>query len=313
MSYPDPQLRDSWLRFVDETAPFRADLFSFGLRLSSSPFDAEDLVHDALLRAFASIAFQDQGIDNLRSYLLRIMSNLWIDEQRRVRTDLSRDLDQIPADGDPVETTALLGDAAQQLARLSPQERVAVVLKDAFELTHGEIAGLLSTSEGSVRVALHRGRGKLRQPDHVETPNRVSRATVAAFVDAFEAYDMERLVDLMVDDAEAFVFPVGGGRGRTFHRDEGWLFGCFYHHDPRRAAEQDPFPRQLEIVDVAGEPVVLVSQDDGAGTALAEAWRFTDDGNDHLAGVKDYCFCPELLAHLAEVYEKPFLPRPYRF
>ena len=45
--------------------------------------------------------------------------------------------------------------------RTSPQERAAVVLKDAFDFSLEEIAGLLSTSVGAVKSALHRGRDRL--------------------------------------------------------------------------------------------------------------------------------------------------------
>jgi RNA polymerase sigma-70 factor (ECF subfamily) len=47
------------------------------------------------------------------------------------------------------------------MAFLSPQERAAVVLKDAFGLSLLEIAEALSTTTGAIKAALHRGRSKL--------------------------------------------------------------------------------------------------------------------------------------------------------
>ncbi|GHI28032.1 hypothetical protein Shyd_94030 [Streptomyces hydrogenans] len=47
---------------------------------------------------------------------------------------------------------------------LAPQERAAVVLKDVFDLPLKEIAAMLSTTEGAVKAALHRGRGRLADP-----------------------------------------------------------------------------------------------------------------------------------------------------
>jgi RNA polymerase sigma factor (sigma-70 family) len=49
------------------------------------------------------------------------------------------------------------------IASLAPRERVAVVLKDVFGLSLQEIAEALSTSEGAIKAALHRGRGKLQE------------------------------------------------------------------------------------------------------------------------------------------------------
>lgn len=49
--------------------------------------------------------------------------------------------------------------------QLSPRERAAVLLKDAFDLGLDDIAEILSTSAGAVKAALHRGRSKLAEPD----------------------------------------------------------------------------------------------------------------------------------------------------
>jgi hypothetical protein len=46
------ELSEPWGRFIDATAQLRPELFAFGMQLTGNPFDGEDLVHDALLRAF---------------------------------------------------------------------------------------------------------------------------------------------------------------------------------------------------------------------------------------------------------------------
>jgi RNA polymerase sigma-70 factor, ECF subfamily len=78
-------LRASWDRFVDELEPLRPELFRLALRLAGNAFDAEDLVHDALLRAFGSLGFASGEIRSPRAYLCRVLTNLWIDECRRAR------------------------------------------------------------------------------------------------------------------------------------------------------------------------------------------------------------------------------------
>jgi hypothetical protein len=51
---------------------------------------------------------------------------------------------------------------------ISPQERAAAVLKDAFGLSLEEIAEALSTTTGAIKAALHRGRAKLVAPEPEE-------------------------------------------------------------------------------------------------------------------------------------------------
>lgn len=89
------------------------------------------------------------------------------------------------------------------IARLSPQESAAVVLKDAFDLTLAEIAEALSTSVGAVKGALHRGRGKLTVSQPAVEPRGVTdepaRRVLDAFCDAFNARDLPRLTSLLLE------------------------------------------------------------------------------------------------------------------
>ncbi len=45
------------------------------------------------------------------------------------------------------------------MVRLAPQERAALVLRDVFAFSIEDVAQVLTTSEGAVKAALHRGRG----------------------------------------------------------------------------------------------------------------------------------------------------------
>jgi RNA polymerase sigma-70 factor (ECF subfamily) len=48
-------LRESWQRYIDLLNPIRPDLYRYCRRLTGSVWDAEDLVQDALVRAFATL------------------------------------------------------------------------------------------------------------------------------------------------------------------------------------------------------------------------------------------------------------------
>ncbi len=97
--------------------------------------------------------------------MFRIASNLWLN---RVRDARESSMDPSAAAGLPAETTDLRATreaAGSLIGRLAPQERAAVVLKDVFELSLEETAEALSTTTGAVKAALHRGRGKLAEPE----------------------------------------------------------------------------------------------------------------------------------------------------
>src|SRR5690606_3924640 len=152
------------------------------------------------------------------------------------------------------------------------QERAAVVLKDVFELSLEEIAEALSTTVGAVKAALHRGRGKLEQPDP-DIPRRAVPEVVTAFCEAFNARDIPRITALLHDHAsvEAVGATVEGTREATILR--GMLFGGkrmaraaeVGGMEARFSAGLHPPPARLELVACRGEPLLLswYQHDDG--------------------------------------------------
>ena len=306
-------VREAWLRFVDTIEPLRPDLFRFCLRLTGNPFDAEDLVHDGMLRAFGTFGLGGEEIRQPRAFLFRVLTNLWIDELRRTRAERSgSDLGDLPAPQAP-DPGALRDAAGIAFERLSPRERAAVVLKDAFDLSHAEIAEVLSTSEGAAKVALHRGRRRLASEESPRARRpRASSELLDRFVEAFRAHDLEAVKALVVADLEAEVFPSGFGVGVRHHAARGWIHGTFYHHDPEREARREGYPLGVEVRDVAGERAVLVFRDHGEGEALEEVWLVEESGG-RVARIRDYCFSPDLVRFVAEECRVPFRMVGYRY
>src|SRR5437868_2269763 len=151
--------KQSWHRFLETYEPLRPELYRYCRYLTRSPWDAEDLAQDALARAFVTLARMTQEPAKSRVWLFRVASNLWIDEIRR-RREVPAAAPQ-PEVGAATEPRASREAAGTLLVKLSPQERAAVVLKDVFELSLDETAEALGTTVGSIKTALHRGRGKL--------------------------------------------------------------------------------------------------------------------------------------------------------
>jgi RNA polymerase sigma-70 factor (ECF subfamily) len=201
-SAPDPlthAVQASWRTFLRSYEPLRPELYRYCRHLTRSPWDAEDMVQEALSRAFAALAVVSEPPASPRAWLFRVASNAWLNRARRP-SELTTDGAVEPAPVTPPDPRVAREAAGTLLAQLSPQERAAVVLKDAFDFSLEEIAETLSTTPGAIKAALHRGRGKLLEADSAPA-DPVAPAALDAFCAAFNARDLDRLTALLLDGA----------------------------------------------------------------------------------------------------------------
>ena len=283
------QLRSAWFRYLDTIAPLRPGLHRFCLQLTRNVWDAEDLLQDALLRGFGAMGRGDlhgepSRVANPRAYLLRTASNLWIDRVRRAERDPLR----AATSCQPVAPhPGAAREAGQALfERTSPQQRAAIVLKDVFDFTLEEIAELLSTSVGAVKIALHRGRARLKEEATTGASaraNACSRELVDRFVAAFNARDLAGVTATLLETVSIEVQGVGGGRGN----EGGWA----------KSSLEDEATR-AEAREYEGEWIVLTLRGTAAETELCGITRFEEvDGG--VSRIQSYGYCPETLAHVA--------------
>src|SRR2546430_16451016 len=102
-------LRTAWHRYVDMLVPLRPALYGYCRRLTGNVWDAEDLVQDTLLRAFGRWGVTYPEIRDLRAYLLRTATNVWIDMLRRRETEAPAPLagpDDAPGPDARLETSS---------------------------------------------------------------------------------------------------------------------------------------------------------------------------------------------------------------
>jgi len=150
-------------------------LYGAAYRLTRNPRDAEDLVQDALLRAYRFWDSFEQD-SNCKAWLLRIVTNTFINEYQRKKR--SREvLDAATAEQDTTDGVlvhaaaserqtperALLersvsDDVQRALDSLPDDFRTAVVLCDVQGLSYKEIADIMQTPVGTVMSRLFRGR-----------------------------------------------------------------------------------------------------------------------------------------------------------
>jgi RNA polymerase sigma-70 factor, ECF subfamily len=154
-------------------------LLAVGTRLTRNGAEAEDLVQDALLKALRAREQFASG-SNMRAWLLRILTNTFINRYRRggLEKTLMEGPDADPlADGwvgassmeamrDP-ESQALRSllekEITAALDELPEEFRLAVVLSDVEELSYKEIAEIMGCPIGTVMSRLHRGRRLLKR------------------------------------------------------------------------------------------------------------------------------------------------------
>lgn len=131
--------------------------------------DADDLVHDTLLRGLDRLASLRAGSDP-RAWLFSIMHNLFISQTRRAR------IRPLPAGGGgetpddagpaiaPTQDDAVrIGELVCALDRLPPEQREVLLLISVEGLTYAEAAQVLAVPQGTVMSRLSRGRERLRQ------------------------------------------------------------------------------------------------------------------------------------------------------
>jgi RNA polymerase sigma-70 factor, ECF subfamily len=311
-------LRTAWHSYVDLLVPLRPGLHAYCRRLAGNIWDAEDLVQDTLLRAFGQWGVTHPEIRDPRAYLLRTATNVWIDTLRRRETearDPIADPDSTRSAFVAPETSSDVRDAGSRLLqRLSPQERAAIVLKEVFDMTLEEIAGLLATTTGAVKAALHRGRDRLREPEGAAASRRPrpSPELLDRFIERYNARDVAGLVTLMLDGGTAENVGNSYHVGRE-HPSEGTarFFHKVVHGHDEWPPQTRPESVRIERADLEGEPILLFLVTRWGSEALEVVFRL-EEQEGRIARVRAYGFCPETISAVGEVLGLPVRTGLYR-
>jgi RNA polymerase sigma-70 factor, ECF subfamily len=312
-------VKSSWHRFLDAFEPLRPELYRYCRSLSRTPWDAEDLTAETLMRAFVTLGTLFSKLPNPRAWLFRVASNTWIDRTRRARFETP--VETLPEAAVAAPEPRARDAARQLLIRLSPQERVAVLLKDTFEFSLDEIAEMLATTPGAVKAALHRGRGKLKEsePPLKEPP---PRALLDAFCAAFNARDLERMTALLLEGATVEIVGVVTEYGKDAPKDPrtGSFAGTV---TPITVDERGGVPPELLDGYVSTPPrcevrayrdgfVLLFWYDHEDGPAVRGVMTL-DQAGDRIARLKNYFFSPDVIAEVCGELGLSFRKNGYRF
>src|ERR1700761_9353900 len=212
--------------FSANAEPYRRELLAHCYRMTGSLHDAEDLVQETLLRAWKAYD-RFEGKSSVRTWLHRIATNTCLTalENRRRRplptglgapsSDPTAELVEGaegpwlgPLPDDPADPASIVGSRESvrlafvaALQHLSPRQRAVLLLRDVLQWKAAEVADAIGASTAAVNSLLQRARSQLDAagpsaddrlvaPDSQDAQDRLRR-----YIAAFEAYDIDRLVE----------------------------------------------------------------------------------------------------------------------
>jgi RNA polymerase sigma-70 factor (ECF subfamily) len=201
--------------FVD----VRPRLFGIAYRMLGSAVEAEDIVQDAWMRWQTT---DRSVVQNAPAFLVTTTTRLAINVAQSARS--RRETYVGPWLPEPVDTTSdpTLGAERSEalefailllLEKLTPTERAAYVLREAFDYPYEEIAAILQVTEGNSRQLVTRARKHISE-GRVKPVSRLERTRLLnAFIAAAQKGDLETLEGLFAEDVVSY--SDGGGMVRA--------------------------------------------------------------------------------------------------
>jgi len=293
--------------FRELTDPYRRELQLHCYRMLGSLADAEDMLQETLLAAWRALG-GFEGRASLRGWLYRIATNRCLNARR----DASRRPPPPVPPFEPPEPTrhgevtwlqpypdALLEGIAESspgpearyqaretvelafvagLQELPPRQTAALILRDVLCFSTAEVAGMLDSSEASVKGALQRARATLAERRAVidrPPPPRSARERdlTRRFAEAFTADDIDGVVTLLTDDAWLTMPPAphgyqGHAAVASFLRASAtWHGDRRFQLVPTRANSQPAFgcyltsgPAGLIVLTLAGDRIAAITR-----------------------------------------------------
>jgi len=228
-------------QFSELTESYRRELQVHCYRILGSLHEAEDMVQEALLKAWKRLDTYERR-SSFRAWLYKIATNTCLDflDQQRSRRFLpytnlpSSDphagilpptpemkwLEPFPdewlSDQSAINPEARYSESESisisfltALQVLPPRQRAVLILRDVLDFSANETAEVLEITVSSVNSALHRARTTLSERYHGRVPEGSTRSLsdertqrlLDHFVQAWEKADVEGLVALLKEDA----------------------------------------------------------------------------------------------------------------
>jgi RNA polymerase sigma-70 factor (TIGR02957 family) len=211
--------RDDGLMPFDQVRP---RLFGIAYRMLGSAAEAEDIVQDVWLRWQAT---DRSVVENPPAFLATTTTRMCINFAQSARSRRETYLgpwlpEPVDTSSDPAlgaERSEALGLAVLLLLeKLTPTERAAYVLREAFDYSHREIADILQIEEANARQLTSRARKHIADERHISVSSADQRRLLETFIAAAQKGDMAALEGLFAADVVSY--SDGGGVVRTAAR-----------------------------------------------------------------------------------------------
>jgi RNA polymerase sigma-70 factor (ECF subfamily) len=204
----------------DDFTIHRRRLLDVAYRILGTVSDAEDVVQEAWLRWSA---VDRAAVGNPQAFLVTVTSRLAIDRLRQVRARREAYpgswLPELISTPSGAEERAELLESVELallvvLETLSPLERAAFVLHEAFGFSHAEIGEIIGRSEAATRQLARRARDHVREARPRYCADRALRRRLTErFLAASFGGDLAGLIEVLAEDVR--LVSDGGGRAKA--------------------------------------------------------------------------------------------------
>jgi RNA polymerase sigma-70 factor, ECF subfamily len=196
-------------------ASVRSRLFGIAYRMLGSAAEAEDIVQDVWLRWQST---NRQAVEEPPAYLATTTTRLCINLAQSAHARRESYIGTwLP---EPVDTSADPGIGAERgealrlavlllLEKLSPTERAAYVLREAFDYPYDQIASILQMEEANVRQLVSRARKHIADGRRTSVSSNEQRRFLEAFIAAAQKGEMAALEGLFAEDVVSYSMAVG--------------------------------------------------------------------------------------------------------
>lgn len=257
----------------------RPRLFSIAYRMLGIRADAEDVVQEAWLRWNGT---RHDALQSPEAWLVTIATRLSIDRLRAAKSEREAytgfwlpeplvDVDERSPERQAEQASDLSMALMWVLERLSPDERAAFVLRQAFDEDYADVAAMLGKSEAACRQLVHRAAERVRQERvRFEVPREAHKRLVDRFMHAASAGDRPAMQALFADDVH--LVSDGGGKVPSFGKviSGAYRLANLYYVGARRLGAQTVY----RAATINGEPGLLRYVDG----VLESAQAFAFDG-----------------------------------
>lgn len=270
-------------QFLSMVADLRPELHRYCARLTGSIVEGEDVVQDALAKAFYAMTMQPE-VPPLRPWLFKIAHNAAIDRLRshghRLTDPHAEMEDVVPADDRPDPFTVRA--ALSRFLALTVPQRAAVILKDVLGHSLEDVAETMDTTVAAVKSALVRGREALAAAaDQPPVVDASARAQLAAYARLFNARDWDGVRAMISEDCRLDLVSKSQRRGKAV----GMYFGNYAKLDVR-----------LELAQLDGRDVLAAYP---AGATAPAYYILLDVQDGRVQSIRDFKYVPYLVADAA--------------